>query len=277
MKILIGFDGSASSRAVFEDLPRAGLPDQGEMRVLCAAELPRQLDDARENTQTADQTLRAAFPRWTVTARAAEGSAAQILLDASDTWKPDLLAVGSHGRSGFTRFLLGSVSHRLAVGARCSVRIGRGGRGNGPLRILVASDGSPHAAVAVQRVAARTWPADAEFLTATVTGAMHLDPSSGEFHEFAGMQIAEWEARRRAWADDVAAEAARTLAAAGLRVSPWSASGEAARVLLEKAAEWNATCIFVGAEGAGQTGEHLLGSAATAIVQRAQCSVEIVR
>jgi nucleotide-binding universal stress UspA family protein len=211
-----------------------------------------------------------------VTARTAEGAATQVLLDASDVWQPDLLAVGSHGRSGFTRFLLGSVSYRLAVGARCSVRVCRNSPA-GPPRVLVATDGSPHAAVAVKTVAQRFWPPEAEFLTASVTGAAHLDPSSMEFHEFASMQVAEWEARRRSWAEGVAAEAARLLSAAGLRATPWSGSGEAARTLLERAAAWNATCIFMGAEGAGQTTEALLGSAATAIVQRARCSVEIVR
>lgn len=39
--------------------------------------------------------------------------AAQIIKEAED-WQTDLLVIGTHGRSGFNRFFLGSVAERIA-------------------------------------------------------------------------------------------------------------------------------------------------------------------
>ena len=47
-----------------------------------------------------------------------------ILTNAAD-WSADLLIVGSHGRRGFTGFVLGSVSKAVAVHAPCSVMVVR--------------------------------------------------------------------------------------------------------------------------------------------------------
>ena len=33
-----------------------------------------------------------------------------VILDAAQLWKPDMIVLGSHGRTGFSKFLLGSVS-----------------------------------------------------------------------------------------------------------------------------------------------------------------------
>jgi nucleotide-binding universal stress UspA family protein len=51
------------------------------------------------------------------------GSAKERLLDEIESMKADLLIVGSHGRTGITRFLMGSVSMALLSHAPCSVLI----------------------------------------------------------------------------------------------------------------------------------------------------------
>lgn len=45
-----------------------------------------------------------------------------ILMEA-DRWHPTMIAVGSHGRSGFDRFMMGSVSEAVALHAKCSVEV----------------------------------------------------------------------------------------------------------------------------------------------------------
>ncbi len=54
-----------------------------------------------------------------------EGSAKMVILDCAVEWSADLIVVGSHGRKGIARFLLGSVSEAVARHARCSVQIVR--------------------------------------------------------------------------------------------------------------------------------------------------------
>ena len=51
--------------------------------------------------------------------------AAAGLLDAIDEWKPDLVVLASHGRSGVMHLLLGSTTEKVARHAPCEVLIVR--------------------------------------------------------------------------------------------------------------------------------------------------------
>ena len=82
-------------------------------------------------------------------------SAAWELVSKADRWKPDLIVVGSHGRTALGRFVLGSVSQRVLTEALCSVRIARGrvDEPNSPVRIIVGTDGSRPSEEALKAVA----------------------------------------------------------------------------------------------------------------------------
>ncbi len=47
------------------------------------------------------------------------------ILAAADHWQADLIVMGSHGRRGFDRLVLGSVSESVAMHAHCSVEVAR--------------------------------------------------------------------------------------------------------------------------------------------------------
>lgn len=51
------------------------------------------------------------------------GDPKSVILEEAEGLKPDLIVVGSHGRRGVNRVLLGSVSEAVAAGAHCSVEI----------------------------------------------------------------------------------------------------------------------------------------------------------
>jgi nucleotide-binding universal stress UspA family protein len=51
------------------------------------------------------------------------GEPRSMILDAAKTWGSDLIVLGSHGRRGMDRFLLGSVSEAVAIHAQCSVEV----------------------------------------------------------------------------------------------------------------------------------------------------------
>lgn len=54
-----------------------------------------------------------------------EGDARDIILDCAERWRADLIVVGSHGRNGIKRFLMGSVSEAVIRNAGCSVEVVR--------------------------------------------------------------------------------------------------------------------------------------------------------
>jgi nucleotide-binding universal stress UspA family protein len=54
-------------------------------------------------------------------------SPVRAILGMADLWGADLIVVGSHGRRGVDRYLMGSVSEAVALHAHCSVEVVRGG------------------------------------------------------------------------------------------------------------------------------------------------------
>ena len=53
------------------------------------------------------------------------GDIREKIIDSAAEWGADLIVVGSHGRSGIPRLLLGSVAEFVARHAKCSVEIVR--------------------------------------------------------------------------------------------------------------------------------------------------------
>jgi nucleotide-binding universal stress UspA family protein len=91
----------------------------GEMDEL----LNQQLADAEERLRGLAEILRE--PGRTVSAEVLRGDPATSLTTAAETEQADLVVVGSHGEGGVDRFLLGSVSERVARHAPCSVLVVR--------------------------------------------------------------------------------------------------------------------------------------------------------
>jgi nucleotide-binding universal stress UspA family protein len=309
MRLLIAYDGSECADAALDDLKRAGLPRTAEALVLSVAEIwlpppppssydileeergadapaeperveeSKEVEKAHELAAQAHARLRSNFPDWQVSAEATCGSPAWEIITRADQWKPDLIVVGSHGRSALGRLVVGSVSQKIVTESRSSVRVARGRVEveDSPLRLIVGMDGSESSDEAVRAVAGRTWPAGSEArfiivddpLTPTLIG--RIIPPVARWVE-------ESNAEERAWVRGVIEKAAAALSASGLRVSSLVKEGDPKRLLIEAAEEWKADCIFVGSTGTGNRFERfLLGSVSAAVVARAHCSVEVVR
>ena len=311
MRILIGYDGSECADAALDDLAQAGLAETGEVHILSVAEVwlpppppssyeiieeartahsPAELQrDFAKRCEAAKEALALAerardrvksrFPNWKVTADSACGSPAWELVAKADEWKPDLIVVGSHGRTALGRFVLGSVSQRVLTEALCSVRIARGRieEPNSPVRIIVGTDGSPASEEALRAVAARRWPAQSEIKVIAVD-----DPSApdflGKIIPPLGKIIDEDRRAERDWLEDIAKQSFAVLRAGALKVTCDLREGDPKRELPNAAEEWGADCIFVGSAGFSNRFERfVLGSISAAVAARAHCSVEVVR
>lgn len=145
-----------------------------------------------------------------------------------------------------------------------------------PLRILVATDGSPCSDRAVQSVAARGWPRDSQVEVVTVVfSRVPPLPDPQLMIEAAHVEALEAE-RQRAPARVQRAE--RCLAtASGVSVSGRILEGHPQEALIEEAERWHADLIVVGSHGYGPVRRRLLGSVSQGVALHAPCSVEIVR
>lgn len=311
MKILIGYDGSECADAALDDLTHAGLPPTGEAHIMAIAEVwlpppppsayeileearkaksPAELQrDYAKNCGAAKEALALAqraldrvqtnFPKWKVTADSSCGSPAWELVAKADEWKPDLIVVGSHGRTALGRFVLGSVSQRVLTEARCSVRISRGRveEPNSPLRIVVGTDGSAASEEALRSVSARKWPAQSEVKVVLVDDPLAPE-LLGKLIPPLEKVLEEDRREERAWVEEISKRSIDILQSAGVKVTCEVREGDPKRELPKAAEEWGADCIFVGSQGFSNRLERfVLGSVSAAVAARAHCSVEVVR
>lgn len=136
MKILIGVDDSIFSQAAVEAVARRNYDAGTEIKLVSAVEplMNAEYDGrtevnvyelARKAIDRAIDTLRSGKNQFEITTEIVEGSPKHVILDEAEAWGADLIVVGSHGRRGLQRFLLGSVSQAVALHAPCSVEIVR--------------------------------------------------------------------------------------------------------------------------------------------------------
>ena len=74
-------------------------------------------------TASVANQIRSATKSCQVREEILEGKAAQVILEFAQEWKADLIVMGSHGKTGFSKLLLGSVSLAVTSHASCSVLI----------------------------------------------------------------------------------------------------------------------------------------------------------
>lgn len=314
MRILIGYDGSDCAEAAVYDLRRAGLPQETEAVVLTAAEVTPHLPaccyepidpaamaheppifynarvlaqaalaEARATAARGADRVRGEFPLWKVEpATAPDYSAYRALVLKADRWRPDLVVVGSHGRSAAGRALLGSVSQNVLAHAACSVRVARfredAGRLAGePVRVVLGVDGSADSAAAARALAGRQWPAGTE-----VRVVMAVDQRLSMALAY-GPPVGVWAPALKPDGDDrsnarrVVNEVAKDLTRQGLLATAVVADGDPKKELLREAEQFSADCIFLGAKGHSRLDRFFIGSVSAAVAERARCSVEVVR
>jgi nucleotide-binding universal stress UspA family protein len=309
MKLLIGYDGSVCADCALDDLQRAGLPREAEAVVLSVAEqwlafplsgeavgseagnsraavarpalapCPAEaLEEARGLAAKASAKLKSYFTAWEVSAETVSGSPAREILKKADSYKPDLIVLGCQGRSALGRFFLGSVSQKVVSEACCPVRVARGTawKNGAPVRILIGLDGSPGSRAAVSAVASRAWPMGSEVRLITVID--QSGPATADLGSYAETTPEGYSQHIREWVRRFEEAAAKQLRWADLLVSWKIEAGDPKHTIVSDAEEWGADCIFLGSSGLSNGARsHTLGSVSTAVVARAQCSVEIVR
>jgi nucleotide-binding universal stress UspA family protein len=146
MKILLATDGSDYSKAAVNSVAERPWPQGSEVKIISAMEVPFAptaeawvLPDSyyseleRVAREQAEAAVKDAVERiesgkasgLEVITKIISGSAREVILDEAEKWDADLIVLGSHGYSGWQRFLLGSVSHAITTHAHCSVEIVR--------------------------------------------------------------------------------------------------------------------------------------------------------
>jgi nucleotide-binding universal stress UspA family protein len=136
--ILLATDGSPASEGASEEAIDLAVQVEAHLlvvSVLAASSRPSEAPADAAGPADSRDSLTAKAQAIVQRARAAganatflvwEGEPGEAIVAAADSENADLIVVGSHGRSGVSRFLIGSVSDFVVRHAHCPVMVVRG-------------------------------------------------------------------------------------------------------------------------------------------------------
>ncbi len=200
----------------------------------------------------------------------AEGHPNRVILDVAKQRDVDLIVLGARGHSMIARTLLGSTSDYVANHARCPVLVVRPAsvapNKTGPLRIVLAYDGSAGSKVAAQQLFAFPWSAQTQVQITTLLERPHL-LADEEIYD--AQAIASGEQSLKQLVDGASCSANISY-----RVRETTHVGDS---LAHLADEELGDLIVVGETGRSALAQFFLGSAARHILHHSVASVWIAR
>ena len=288
-KILLPLDGSPLAEHVLDHIGWLATPAQTELCLVSVIESWRYaaaspdfaLADLitpvrlgmQEYLQTQQTKLQAAG--YQVATHVIEGDAASVILNLVQTEGIDLVAMSSHGRSGFVRWALGSVAERVIHGAQIPVFLVRETtepRQSKLQTILLPLDGSVTAEQALPEAQALAKANQAHLLLVQVI--QKLDEGSQRLlfkdETAAKATFAEWRGQAEAYLAAVAARVTASGVACDYRV----AVDNPDRAIC--AMSNHADLIVMGTHGRSGLARWVYGSVANKVLRGASCPLLLV-
>ena len=302
MKVLLTNDGSPQSRVASQFMQNLTFPPGISLYLLKVIDGPdtqrsrttgrsiksfqtQEMNEARELMERQSQNL--ATPTQPVTPLVSRGVPGGVILSTIDKYDIDLVILGTHGRKGINRFLLGSVSEWVLSEAPCSTLIVRPtthvkkSKAKG-LRILFASDGSPDAKTAINflhlidfpqpprltilHVVKKHFYQTPQLVTTTRQSPTDMDSLAKDLLKERGLKGTQLlHDIRSKFADK------------GWNLTEHLAFGSEADEILKCAKRTRADLVVLGSRGMTSMRKLLLGSVSNKVVRHAPCSVLVIR
>ncbi len=141
MKIVLGFDDSPHAQSALQWICRQHWPDGTRVVVVSAVRAPLTVyaevyapalpypndvvdDMTKHHHELADRACAEGRQAGLATEpRVLQGDPREVLIDVARAEGADLVVVGSHGRTGLAKLVLGSVAAHVVAHAPCSVMV----------------------------------------------------------------------------------------------------------------------------------------------------------
>ncbi|HEX2875453.1 MAG TPA: universal stress protein [Polyangiaceae bacterium] len=286
MRVLIASDLSeASDEAVRQGVARAAggsialcyvMPELGTHALLAQQyeeDLNKQLQVQPRIAAALQGQLERLAPQMSATAEVfiEQGSAYDQILARAEQWQAQLIAVGTHGRTGLRRLLLGSVADQIVRAAHCPVLVARPEREGA---ILAATDLTDPALPAIELAAAEAGRTGRKLVVMHAMEAREGDAAMGLLGALPALDTPETLAARRELARLIIQTALQRL---GAQAQVVIAEEDALRETLELAESLPASLIVVGTHGRSGLSRVVLGSMTARLIEHAPCSVLVAR
>lgn len=282
-KILVGYDDSPASRAALLEAAHWVKRHGGELSLVHAVffeaeefgiapeQLEKRIALGRRLCAAAVESI-GGDPGVPARSILCEGEPPDVLLDTAASTDADLLVLGTYGRRGLRRMLMGSVTAQVINQARADVLVVHRPcqECRGEYRsLLVPYDGSAFSRAALGR-ACELAKADGSAVT-----VLYAIP---RYEEMVGFLRTEGiSARLNEEAGKIVGEAARLAGEQGATVATSVAEGPAAERVVDAVKKSGHDLVVMGSHGHRGMERALLGSTAERVILNAPCPVLVVK
>lgn len=255
----------------------------------------------KQTVQEIAEIIEQNFPKLTVSQRVMKGHIKDEIISAAKEWSADLIIGGSHGKSGFNRLLLGSISLTLVAEAPCPVLLIKPSakilkawekfdyqaisvhslmdefavenRSTEKQKILVTIDETKFSEQVVDFIIQHKWTQSAHFKLLGVTRqpswvALLQVPELAEIYQ-------DFLQTRKTTLKNLALKLAANYPSSFIEEE--LIEGEPKRTIIEIAKQWGANLIVVGYNTQSTTEKHFIGSISLAVLCAAPCPVLLLR
>jgi len=284
--LLIATDGSAPANAALATALRFPWPADTAASAVIANQVaantpPPLLSAALEEAvnRIASATAQRLGQRWKdADVRVVTGSPADVIVNEARRLSADVVVLGWRGHGKVRRYLMGSVSRRVARQAPCSVLVVHRAPSD-MRRVVLAFDGSPHARRAVEMIARFSVPRSARITLLSTVDLMFVSPPlvPEERRHDVEREVVQINRMRVAEARHALEEPARRLSDAGWKVARLVRQGEPLTDILATVKSHRADLVVVGAGSESSQSSSPIGGIAQSVLNLSTAPVLVVR
>jgi nucleotide-binding universal stress UspA family protein len=278
-KILVAVDGSETSTHALKESFNLAVDEkswitvvavvpyyQGDLDMTGVGDLLAAMRKPAEDALTSAKKI-AEEERALIKTVLEEGETYERILDVADAENSDLIIMGRRGLRRFERALVGSVTARVIGYSQRDVLVVPLDTTIGWKKVLVATDGSRHSAVAVDHAInfAKSYGGELKILS-VVDMPAELYGEAPELVEDLVKKAADYTAR-----------AAQKAEAAGIKAEVFVRETEAYQAIVGLASEQKVQTIVLGSHGRTGLRRLLMGSVTEKVIGHAPCPVLVVK
>ncbi len=283
--IVVGYDESLSSKAALKEaslrvkaeggtlyLVHAVYFDQEEFAIL-PSQMEKRFEVGTHLCLNAKKDLLAeAGLNGNVESIICEGEPPQVIVDTAEGKKADLIALGTYGRKGLKRLLMGSVTSQVILNAPCDVLVVKkpctqcAGKYHS---LLVPYDGSESSKKALSRACALSKSDGSEI------SVLYVIPRYEEMMDFFKTESIKKSLYQEA--EKIVGGATKVADSLGVQIKAVVQDGHAGDKIVEIADKLKHDLIVVGTHGWRGVNKAIMGSTAERVIAQASCPVLIAR
>jgi nucleotide-binding universal stress UspA family protein len=283
--IVVGYDESLSSKAALKEaslrvkehggsitLVHAVYFDQEEFAIL-PGQIEKRFEFGAQICRIAKKDLKEEFGlNGSVESYVCEGEPPEVILETARGKSADLITLGTYGRKGFKRILMGSVTSEVVLNAACDVLVVKkecSSCSGSYHSLLVPYDGSESSRKALLRACNLAKEDKAE------VSVLYVIPRYEEMMDFFKTEAISRSLYQEA--EKIVGGAKELAEDAGVRIKAVVQEGHAGDKIVEIAQTLRNDVIVVGTHGWRGMNKAIMGSTAERVIANAICPVLIVK